>query len=584
MEGNFVLLNIDFLGDFGFANGGKGGTSDGILLRSTDGGLNWETLYFPGSGLGCCTPGNLQILNDTTVILGSVAEGIFISTNRGNDWDYIQRPEEWGTNFSGILDIEFSSINKGWVVLANSGVHATFDGGETWTYPILDSSIRDITFINDSTGVAVGQNIWKTEDGGANWTRVLYYQEEIHMNKVQFVNDSVGFAMQLSSLVLHTTDGGDNWEFIAAESPELIYVSDMHFLNDSVGYIASSSYDQILVTKDGGHSWHSTGEIPSNYSSQLGQYISAIYMTDEQHGFATTYGGYILKYSNEVPTSCDVHITLENPESLLHKITWEVDADFEGCLDGFEVRILSSEYSDTIDVGLTYSYQLTEPVLPPASTVIYDVVPYNTILGGQSTCGGLGTWTIPCPALPVPIDTFICQGEDFVWDGHVFSETGVFEIPYLAENGCDSTITLNLQWYQPPEQTIIDTAIISGTSFNGVSYEQDTIFSALYPSADGCDSIVTYIINVITDTKEPDEGLFWQIYPNPITDGDLYLMGKKAWQQAALYDAKGWKVQKWEGNYPAGRNKLELNQIPSGVYYLMIQGSGNVWTKRIVKL
>ena len=117
-----------------------------------------------------------------------------------------------------------------------------------------------------------------------------------------------------------------------------------------------------------------------------------------------------------------------------------------------------------------------------------------------------------------------------------------------------------------------------------MSYEQDTIFSALYPSADGCDSIVTYIINVITDTKEPDEGLFWQIYPNPITHGDLYLMGKKAWQQAALYDAKGWKVQKWEGNYPAGRNKLELNQIPSGVYYLMIQGSGNVWTKRIVKL
>ena len=90
-----------------------------------------------------------------------------------------------------------------------------------------------------------------------NWNDLYQEPQGVRLNKVYFLNDSVGYAVggvrYSADLMLKTTDGGKTWDSIP--QPDLsksIYGID--FLTPEKGF-ASCLDGKILSTTDGGNSW-----------------------------------------------------------------------------------------------------------------------------------------------------------------------------------------------------------------------------------------------------------------------------------------------------------------------------------------
>ena len=68
-----------------------------------------------------------------------------------------------------VYDLHFANMDTGWV--ACGYIAKTFDGGVTWNYSAGIEKIRSLSFINSTTGWAVGNEgkIVKTTDGGKHW-------------------------------------------------------------------------------------------------------------------------------------------------------------------------------------------------------------------------------------------------------------------------------------------------------------------------------------------------------------------------------------------------------------------------------
>jgi len=73
----------------------------------------------------------------------------------------------------------------------------------------------------------------------------------LNLNKVLFLDARTGWAVGKGGTILHTTDGGQNWQPQASESDENFI--DIDFINPTTGWAVSSRI--ILRTQDGGRTW-----------------------------------------------------------------------------------------------------------------------------------------------------------------------------------------------------------------------------------------------------------------------------------------------------------------------------------------
>jgi photosystem II stability/assembly factor-like uncharacterized protein len=112
-----------------------------------------------------------------------------------------------------------------WVALGND-VAVSDDAGETWSVQsinlpfVFKSDLKniDVVFTSDETGFIVYQQfIYKTIDGGQNWTTVLSlqpsnnkYPHSAYFRSIAFIDDEEGYAVGDFEKIFHTTDGGDH--------------------------------------------------------------------------------------------------------------------------------------------------------------------------------------------------------------------------------------------------------------------------------------------------------------------------------------------------------------------------------------
>ena len=95
----------------------------------------------------------------------------------------------------------------------------------------------------------IGLGQWQKITVNTNW----------NLNAVEFVNDTIGYAVGLNGLGIKTIDGGYNWSVMnTGLSDELM---DILFFNSDTGFIlqnGGSSWGQtakVYKTTDGGNSW-----------------------------------------------------------------------------------------------------------------------------------------------------------------------------------------------------------------------------------------------------------------------------------------------------------------------------------------
>jgi 6-phosphogluconolactonase (cycloisomerase 2 family) len=119
------------------------------------------------------------------------------------------------------------------------------------------------------------------------------------------------------------------------------------------------------------------------------------------------------------------------------------------------------------------------------------------------------------PALTV-MDVEICTGDNYLFDGTTYNQTGVHNANYTSAYGCDSTVTLNLTVVTEFSVQNIVASICMGETFPG-GYITSGEYTNVYTSSFGCDSTV-----VLSLTVNP---VYNEIIDVEICPGDFYVLG-----------------------------------------------------------
>ncbi len=227
------------------------------IWHSADKGVSWEKEH-EESGYN---------LNDVININANVAYAvgdqgkIFETTNNGDLWEL----RNSNTTVT-LYDVEDQwAHDQVWVsgnygaILKNSGVGTDFN---LVTEGYLDF-LHDVEFVNDSTGWAVGGStvdlsgnstgvILHTNDGGENWEVQLNLANQL--TSVDFISESEGWAVGRNGTIRHTANGGNSWS--TQSGPIGGYLTGVCFVDENNGWVVSrDNLGQIIHTSNGGTSW-----------------------------------------------------------------------------------------------------------------------------------------------------------------------------------------------------------------------------------------------------------------------------------------------------------------------------------------
>jgi len=232
--------------------------------------------------------------------------------------------------------------------------------------------------------------------------------------------------------------------------------------------------------------------------------------------------------------------------------------DYEFISDSFKLELCQGNYFNNILIKNDTTITEIHPIR----------IGFDSIVHTQITT---------LPALNTFIEETICNENIYQFLDYNFYETGQYEIQLPGSNGCDSTIHLDLKFGVSTDTSIYH-ELTAGEIFDGIPIWNDTIFSTNYLGTDGCDSIVTNIISVQTSSIGAlENSSYLKVFPNP-TSGEITIEidGLRANESAIkLLDVHG-KIcltKNWLLNGSAAKQqlKLELKNLPSGVYFIEFQ-------------
>jgi photosystem II stability/assembly factor-like uncharacterized protein len=161
--------------------------------------------------------------------------GIFLITiNGGQDWNEIAFPFE-----QSILSIFFLDADRAWANTIGN-LYKTTDGGLNWSRiqtKLPEMQLDSIFFLDENNGWVVGHSgqMASTADGGRSWKRILL-KEEFKMRKIVFTDRYHGWAVGDNGAIVYTPDGGQNWLGIQAPIPARLM--DVTFVNGQIGWAA----------------------------------------------------------------------------------------------------------------------------------------------------------------------------------------------------------------------------------------------------------------------------------------------------------------------------------------------------------
>jgi len=151
-----------------------------------------------------------------------------------------------------INDLQFPSPSRGVAVgyVEEKGKTravsvTTDDGGAHWTVFTLHDIPISLFFLNETRGwMVTPKGIWQTMDAGRNW-REEPKSPKLLM-RVDFLDESHGFAVGAHKLAYQTEDGGKTWTPIEAAGepqtdPEYTVYNSISFVNAKTGLIAGFS-------------------------------------------------------------------------------------------------------------------------------------------------------------------------------------------------------------------------------------------------------------------------------------------------------------------------------------------------------
>ncbi len=206
----------------------KSGEARSYLLKTADGGKNWEKLYFSG-GSGNEFITRLIFFNKNTAFATGEAGSLFKLNSDGNTF-LKQTLETRYLLFGGA----FTNEKNGVVVGAGKTILLTNDGGASWrTADVLSQTggkIYAVSFATPTLGWAIGEEgkILVTLDGGKKW-RTQNSNVEADLFDLKFMSSIEGWIIGDQGTILHTVNSGATWN--KTESPVKFRLEKLFFIN-----------------------------------------------------------------------------------------------------------------------------------------------------------------------------------------------------------------------------------------------------------------------------------------------------------------------------------------------------------------
>lgn len=218
--------------------------------------------------------------SDSLYAVGSAGTAMFLD-NSGENWDI----QHQISPMTPLVRVEFSSQTDGYFLTEYYRFYRTTDGGKSWNYSsTFSSGAYCIKFINETTGFIGGEGIYKTTNKGASWVK----KSQTTAISIDFVNDTLGFALSFFGRIYKTTDAGESW-FLLSALPSQWY-TEFDFINEQFGVVVG--YDGLIYkTYDGGVHWN----YHTIYTDRV---VTSVYCKDENNFIAVADSGLIIKTTN----------------------------------------------------------------------------------------------------------------------------------------------------------------------------------------------------------------------------------------------------------------------------------------------
>lgn len=280
-------LDDNMLGGLSLVGQSGGWTvgSVGRILKTVDGGKSWKA---SSAGMRC---GDRTVLADKNVhwLWGSRQSSICKTGDQGQTWV----KQDLGIK---LTDLFFIDDSRGWALgcqeeaqeptkgkKAYQVLKQTVDGGQTWKTQFKELSekpscfifdLSSVFFLNSNTGWIVGNRgiILHTTNGGDQWER-LHSGTTLHLQAINFGDSDSGIIIgdrrialgedrendkKAIGKIFYTNDGGKNWRVTWEKNPVLL--TGLYFLDANTGWITAETLDGnlLLFSENGGKTWKET--------------------------------------------------------------------------------------------------------------------------------------------------------------------------------------------------------------------------------------------------------------------------------------------------------------------------------------
>jgi len=241
------------------------------LVKTTDGGLNWNTVTTPGYTSDYWW---IDFMNESYGFIAANGK-ILRTTDGGNNWEIIQAGDSYPLFSIDVIDsLQISAAGYGGTGYGAKNIYSS-DAGYTWINggPITTESVNCIKYINPDTGYTVLTEVSarKTTNRGQSWTIIGEIDDNYELQF--FEEDNIGYSAG-TVLKINKSEGNFNiWNRLILNDT----FSDVYFTSETTGYVASRWF---YKTTDSGISWTMLPNFPTNlFTSTLGSVAFADNLT-----------------------------------------------------------------------------------------------------------------------------------------------------------------------------------------------------------------------------------------------------------------------------------------------------------------